>query len=243
MVRLAEIRLRLENLVRPFVLDVLASVVVGNGLAKMFWNARESSRQRFAHFTGCLGLEIRKPRVSGLALDAHLKSRLALSGYRRVRLPMSGHSAVLDGGRPLGDRNTVGNMGLSVFARVAALLSFLVGSDEKWDEFSRIDIHPLVDGLVAHREIWMEPTPSASDKLGRPSGADAFSDVPADTRFLETVSPMALMISVHGSLMRFVRKVIARVDGRCIPLELTRQGAGIPAELPGDGPKRLSLAP
>ena len=240
---LAEIRLRSKGLVRPFVLGILAAVVIGDGLAQAFRNVCEPPDERLAHFTSRFRLELRELRVSRLALDAHLKRGLALPRDRRIRFPMSRDPSPLDRLGALGDGNSVGNMGFSVLPRMAAQLPLLVRSDQMRDQVALVGIDPLIDGFMTHREIGMKFAPAAGSDFRRPAIDDSSTDIASNARVFETVTLMADDISGHGSFVGFVRKIVPRMDWRCVPLEFARQGADISAELPSDGPKRLSFAP
>ena len=243
MVRLAEIRLCSKGLVRPFVLGVFSSVVISEGLAQMLRKACKSTNERIAHFTSRLVLELCDLRVARLAFDGHLKRVLALSRDRRIRFPMSSHLPPFDLLGALGDGNSVGNMGLSVFSGMASLLPFLVGADQVQNQIAFFGIDPLINSLVAYGEFWMKLAPKSGGEFRRPAGNDPSADIASNARFLEAVSLMADDVSCHGPLMGFVRKIVPRTDRRCVPLEFARQGADVSAELSSNGSKRLSFAP
>ena len=229
MVRRAEVGLRFQDLVGPRMLDVLSAVVVGDGLAKTFRHLREPHGERLAHLTGRVGFHLRELRVSGLAFDAHLDTSLALSGHGRVRLPVSGHSSLLDCLGSLGDRDSARNTVSSVTPLVYEHLPFLVRPDEVRDEFRFVGVDPLIDSFVTHGELRMEIAPASGDELGRPAGSETFTDVPTDAGFLQAISSVTLTVSVHGSLMRFVRKVVPGLDGRRVAPQLARERSWIPA--------------
>ena len=133
MVWLAEIRLRFKGLVRPFMLGVFGSVVISECLAQTLWKARKPTNERVAHFTSRLVFELRDLRVSRLAFNAYLESGLALPRHSRVCFPMPRDPSPLDRLGALGDGNSIGNMGLSVFSGVPPPLPFLVSTNQIWD--------------------------------------------------------------------------------------------------------------
>ena len=239
MKRLAEVRAGAEHPVRPYMVGVLGTVVVGERQAQSLGIVAEPAREGHAHRVRALPRELGEPRVARRPLDGDLQGDGARARDHRVRLPVAHAAAMEHASRPGTNRDARGDMRRLVPSGVATVCAAAMGAYQTRDELSRLGIDPLVDRLVADGLVRMPPLPAARNELRRPPAPEPLGHVPAQTRVLETPTLMGQAVAGLGPVLGLVRQVVARVDRRGIAPEFPGQGTGRPPQDRGDLPERL----
>ena len=116
------------------------------------------------------------------------------------------------------------------------MLTPAMGSDQEGDKMRAVLVNPLINGLMADGLLGMLDAQSASDQLRRPTQANVFFHIASNKVVFEPFSPMGFVLALIGSHLGFVSKIIAGVNRRGIPVQLSGKSAWASVQHRGDLP-------
>jgi len=149
---------------------------------------------------------------------------------------MADAEALENGMGTLFDRGSAGNMGFLMFSGVPTVFPLAMGSYQGSNEMGGLLVNPLIDSLMANRELGLFDSQSSGDKFRRPSEAKVLFDITPNRVVFKPLPPMGFVLTFIRSLLSLVSQVISGINWRGISLKFSREGAGTSLENPGDFP-------
>jgi len=111
-------------------------------------------------------------------------------------------------------------MGFFMLSGVTSVFAFTMGSDQGQNKMGGILVNPLIDGLMANRELWVVNGESSRDKFRRPSPGEAFFDILTDKVVFKPLFLMGFALTPLRSALSFVREVISGINRRGVSFKL-----------------------
>jgi len=144
----AEVGFCFERVVDGRVMDVLRTVVVGNGTTDVVWLVGEAVENSGLDVFGVVSRDLGDLEKAGLPLQENVEGCSGGARDHGICFPVAELTSRVDGVGPFVDENPLGDRELFGFSREIFFSTFGVATGEEGDQLFFISIDELIDRFV-----------------------------------------------------------------------------------------------